>query len=777
MYRCCGLEFDDKEEYLVHFEREHDSVYVLAPRIKCGFVGCCWTFMSADLLKKHVLNHIDVFDHDKYIQKLEKNGGDVLGGNSGELVDKKMLATAHKQSEFVARQLSSLYAEPCMSRQSVGLTVQMSEEIANCPPMIEMRNRLYEIVAKYPIPRQDLRKMAYALHKLSHHYSGFETEEKRMAYYKKSGSLIPFEEYTMGNISAQACDFDIELILRKFMQQPGMLDTVKNFMMKCEDTRSDNFRSILQGALWERKKSLFPGKLVIPLTLYCGDFAVMDSDVKVGAIYVNVPALPRKMQPLLDFVFLSGLHYSADRKHLEPEHYFGPTLEQLKKLQDEGLTLDLGTSQVKVYFCLTHIQAEDYVLDEILGRTSTDECRFCTADEHLRKKMVIDQDDLMRTESTKSVFDTYNLLNSAENWYLDVVTDFLEGVCKLDLVHILIDLIFVQNIISLNNLNRRILTFKYLTEDKRNTPAVFSADDLKNGKIKMDAAQILCFVRNFPMMVGDLIYKHEGDKDEDEQLMSWTLFMRIHSILYVLLAKTSSAPTAEYSYLRELIEDHHTMFMKFAPHNGTLPLAFHNATHYWRIIQQLGPPAVQEARPKVSSEHCFVCRKREEVLGSIAWKHQMIINNKLLMKNYIVDDEDDFKAPKLQIDVKLEVMRDFSVLGPADGLKSVLMLNCFKEIFKIGAVVVQGMDEGGRPVFCRIEHILIDSNQKGVFKLLCAKLKNNYYDVRLGAYSLSECKPKCRLALGRDDFMWRRCFNAHKINGDVYVSLHAEVYV
>jgi hypothetical protein len=757
MYKCCELAFEDKEEYLVHFELEHDCESTMS-RIKCGSVGCCWTFTDPEILKKHVLNHRDVFDHMRYIRQLEERHGRIL----------------ESQSEEVAHQLSTLYAKPSVTSELVQRTVQMSQNLANCSAQIEQRNSIFKIIAEYSISTKDLRNVALALHKLSHPFSGFETEEKRMAWFENANTLIPFHDYDMGTICAQSCDFNLWRSLQKFLNKPGMPDTVKKYMAECEETRDGSFRSILQGELWQRKKALFPpGKLMIPLTLYCGDFPIMDSDEKVGAIYINMPALPRKMQPLFDFVFLSSLHFSADRKQLDPASYLDSTLHKLKNLEYEGLSLNFDTGYEQVYFCLTHVQAEDYVLDELLGRTTTNECRFCKADEHQRKTMVKDDGDLIRTEATTSFFDVYRLpFNSTEDWYLDVLTDFLVRVCKVDLVYILTDLIFVQNIISVDDLNRRMLYFNYPVKDKRNMPSEFSADDLKNGQIKMEADQILCFVRNLPMMVGNLIYLREGD-EEEKQLLSWTLFMAMRNILYFLLAKTM-APGAEVE-LRHLVDTHHTLFKQFAPHNGTLPLEFHNAIHYWRIVQKLGPPAVQETRPKVSSEHCGGIADKVDLLGAIAWKQQMIMNEKLLLKNYTI--EDNFKAPTFQTNVQLHVMREFSMLGPADGLKSVRRLICFNEMFKIGSVVVLGMDEGGRPTFGKIEHIiLVQGGAEGAFKLLCAKLENNFHDERFGAYSLSESKPKVRLVVDRDDIMWRRCFNLHKINNEIYVSLHAEIH-
>jgi hypothetical protein len=747
MYKCCDLEFDEKEEYLVHFESEHACVSAVS-RIKCGSVGCSWTFTNSALLKKHVLNHRDKFDHVKYISKLYKNGRCILN-----LLDADVRA-AH--ADTVARELSAMYAEPAMTSELVDAAIQMSENIANSEEMAEKRNALFDILYRnrQEVSREDLHIVAQSLHALSHPFLGFETEHRRMAWFEERGTLVPFDR-----IGARACHFDIEHMLLTFLQQPGVFEAVKKNMAACEDTPNDNFRSVLQGELWQRKKALFPGKLVIPLTLHCNDFRIMQSRVKVGVVHLNMAALPREMQPLLDFVFVAGLHYSAERKRV---NHLGPILEQLNELQDEGLQLNLGPAcpAQQVYFCLVNFQGKDHVLDDILERTPSDEeCRFCTADDQQLKTMTTDADGLIRTVANKSVFDQYQLhYQSTENWYLDVVTDFLESVCKVDLgLIILPDLIFLHNIISVDILNHRMLHFNYLTDDKRNMPTPFLASDLKIGKIKMSAAQILCFVRNFPMMVGDLI-------NLDEQLDSWKLFMSMRRVLETLLAETS-APRAAI-YLQPAVELHHDLFKKL--HGGTLPAGFHNATHYWRIVKQLGLPVVQEARPSVSSDHCFGCVDRADVLSAIAWKHQMILNDKLLKKNYTVNDE--FKAPELQTNVQFSVLQDFFIFGPSDQFKSVLSVDCFRETFKIGSVVVSGLDKDGRPEFCQIEHILVSGGLKADFKLLCAKMKSDYSSDYFGEIRVSEIQPKSRQVVAKCDIKWRKCFNAHTVNGNVYVA-------
>jgi hypothetical protein len=752
MYKCCDLEFDYKEEYIIHFELKHDCEFAIARR-KCGSVGCSWTFTNAALLKKHVHNHRDKFDHAKYISKLQKNGICIVSLMPGNL------GAARK--DVVARQLSKLYAAPSMTIENVAAGIQVSEDIANSRAMANMHNAMFDILSTKEMSREDLQTVAQSLYILSHPFTGFETEAKRMAWFKNKGTLVPFHQD-----GAVECSFDIDHMLQTFLQQPGMLETVKKHMKACEDTPNVNFRSVLQGELWKHKKALFPGKLVIPLTLHCGDFRAMNTEVKVGVVHVNMAALPTEMQPMLDFVFVAGLHYSAVRKQVSVDSYLGPTLELLKSLQDEGLTLDLGPTcpAEQVYFCLVNVQGADDVLDEILERTSSDEsCRFCTADQHQRRSMTTDADIFIRKVATESIFDEYHLhYQGTENWYLDVVTDFLKGVCKLDLgLIILPNLIFVNKIVSVETLNHRMLRFRYSTDEKRNMPKPFLAKDLINGKIKMSAAQILCFVRNFPLMVGDLI-------NLVEQLDSWKLFMSMRSVLETLLAETS-APRAAKN-LQSVVELHHDLFKKL--HAGILPAEFHNATHYWRIVQQLGLPALQEARPSVSSDHCFSCVNKTEVLGAIAWKHQMILNNKLLRKNYTVDDE--FKAPELQSDVEFSILQDFFIFGPADQFKSVLSVSCFKQIFKIGSVVVGGLNKEGRPEFCQIEHILVDSGSKGDFKLLCARMKIEYGDDRLGNVRVSEIEPKIRQVVGKGDVMWRKCFNAHTINGNIYVSYSYE---
>lgn len=71
-------------------------------------------------------------------------------------------------------------------------------------------------------------------------------------------------------------------------------------------------------------------------------------------------------------------------------------------------------------------------------------------------------------------------------------------------------MIFDFKYFTVETLNNRVETFNYGPIDIRNRPTLISTEHLKQGVIKMSAAESLCFTRYLGLIIGDLVLLHQS---------------------------------------------------------------------------------------------------------------------------------------------------------------------------------------------------------------------------------------------------------------------------
>lgn len=199
----------------------------------------------------------------------------------------------------------------------------------------------------------------------------------------------------------------------------------------------------------------------------------------------------------------------------------------------------------------------------------------------------------------------------------DSMHDCLEGCLQYELKLFLRQVIIVDKLVSLRELNNRILSFSYGTDNK-NKPQPISLDRLqsKEKKLGMNASQCWCFARYFCLLVGDLV---------DGQYAYLAL---IHILLDIIDILFAPKLTLSMTYrLEELISSHHELFHKLFPADSIIPKQ-HFLIHYPAKIRNLGP-CVQywcmrfESKHASAKEFCHLIRNFRNICKSIAYQQQM----------------------------------------------------------------------------------------------------------------------------------------------------------
>jgi len=159
----------------------------------------------------------------------------------------------------------------------------------------------------------------------------------------------------------------------------------------------------------------------------------------------------------------------------------------------------------------------------------------------------------------------------------DIMHDLFEGVCSYDLALIIRHLVYFKKFLSLETLNNRIFYFDYGPTESGNAVPRINREHLLSGKLKFSATEMLCFVRYFGLMIGDLI------PNEDD---CWLLYIKLKSIVDIVTAPYVNIRSL--NYLATLISEHHKMYLSAFP-DMTLKPKHHYMLHYRQIMRNVGP--------------------------------------------------------------------------------------------------------------------------------------------------------------------------------------------
>lgn len=221
-------------------------------------------------------------------------------------------------------------------------------------------------------------------------------------------------------------------------------------------------------------------------------------------------------------------------------------------------------------------------------------CRFCKANAEEAAVMTEEDKSKLRTEENYDqdlkknnmsetgikepcVFHKVKNFHLTQNLSVDMMHDILEGVCVYVMRSIIYSFIFKYKYFTLESLNNRIQNFDFGFTENGNKPPVIQLNRIKNKlNLKISASEMLCLVRYFGLIVGDLIV----DKSNE----SWKLYQHLRQIIDIVTSPRILRSDA--SELATLIKDLNTLYIKLY---GNLKPKFHNLVHYPAILLANGP--------------------------------------------------------------------------------------------------------------------------------------------------------------------------------------------
>ncbi len=288
-------------------------------------------------------------------------------------------------------------------------------------------------------------------------------------------------------------------------------------------------------------------------------------------------------------------------------------------------------------------------------------------------------------------------------------------------------------VITLDEINERIVNFEYSHHDARNKPKKVGPGFSKKHppSISGNAHENWTLLRLLPLILGDIVPENDP---------FWAMLMLVKDMLEICMAPCVNEGLL--IYLDEIIQEHKRLYVEVA--KESLKPKHHFIEHYSELFRCFGPlvhvyTLRYEAKHKFFKRIAKMCMNWINILKTLAVRHQL--HEALLFQSDKFCDEHDFETG-LVSDVSVNLMsREVQ-----DALKDVSE-NGF--VTQTSRLIIHGMDYtrglaihvdhyGGMPLFGKIDLIVLSSH-KAFF--LVSHL-DTFLNERLHLLELCELNPR-----------------------------------
>lgn len=452
-------------------------------------------------------------------------------------------------------------------------------------------------------------------------FKGLDTEWQRLKIFRSTGALISPEAIVVGadtrfRIKNTNKTFDCEeatiqyipiyLVLKRFLELPSVLSQIKLYaeFLSYQDS-IDVVSNFIQGDLWGKIKNVTDGKFILPLFIYTDDFETNNclgshagSGGKLTGVYGEIALMPPELKTKLDTMFLIQIFQSVDKKIFGNKAIFQRLIDDLKDLSENGIEVETTEGSEMVYFELGLFLGDNLAMHELLGFVTsfvaTHPCRFCEITKPLLRTTASEIPGLIRTKKSydnavelisgnqhvrgiisKCIWHDLPNFHAIENLSVDFMHDFIEGICKIELINV-VQLLISLKLISDETINNRINAFYFGETCKQNKPPDISPDCIKNSNLKLSAGGCLCFMQHLGLFIGDLIPENND---------VWQIYTSLNEIVYILSEKVHHRST--YELVGTLITEHLELYKKVV--KKPFINKQHHALHYRRVLNLVGP--------------------------------------------------------------------------------------------------------------------------------------------------------------------------------------------
>lgn len=510
--------------------------------------------------------------------------------------------------------VAKLYGNLSLPRSLVNEILKMFKEFYNnfCIKHIKLKLNNSQKLQNY----SDIQDTLIMLDIVEKIFDNFKSEHLALKYFSDKGFLIQPLSVTINSslqprrhkglntikiIKSKIEIVPMKSVLIKFLELPHVYHSIISFLR--EQEISSQFKSLLQGELWKRIRNQFAQKTVLPLVLYFDDVEINNplgthrGIKKLGALYYFIASIPFEYASKLENIFLAQVNktvdHTDDEGRLQNNIIFTNVVEQLMKLECEGITINISGEKKQIYFALVSIIGDNLGLNTILGFTRGfnvgQSCRICTVDRTTSRTQVNEDiqmlrtadsyvDDVMNTSNgilEECVFNRVSTYSVIDNAILDPTHDLNEGICRYEMGLVLHLLIMKEKIFSIEILNSR-LQFFGTDSSLMNAPVEISFNAVKKKFLILSAAEMSYFVHYFALIIGDLVPPTNR---------TWLLYISLRKIMCMIMQPIVTEDLCKK--LENVISAHHKLYLALS--GETLKPKHHHLLHYPRIMRRYGP--------------------------------------------------------------------------------------------------------------------------------------------------------------------------------------------
>ncbi|KAL4710284.1 hypothetical protein ACJJTC_003564 [Scirpophaga incertulas] len=768
----CSATFGNFQKYCFHLQ----FCYKTNDYYPCSSEGCDRVYNKKRSLKRHfqlVHSELNLNNVDTSNSLLNNDNNDTLLYNKDLPHTSQDSVDLHDSDfEIFLKELINSFVAKLYDRLNLSRTF-IQKIIESVKQMIkDIASKLMLIITQ----KSDI-KTEVAL--LCNCFSHLDTEYKRLQYFERSDKYVKpiskvissSQEKAKNNNSTvmvmknkKICVLPIKDNLRLFLESPGVYDTIIKYQTELSNEK-DVIRNVVQGKMWYDLHE----KHRIPLIVYFDDLETGNplgshsGKNKIGVVYISVALIPPEYSSRLENIFLATLFYSNDRNLVGNKAIFESLIKDLNMLYDEGININVNESIKTVKFAVACVAGDNLGIHSVMGFhesfASSHYCRFCllskqecqlqlSSNDNAKRNLVNYEDDVTKCRGLKEkcVWNEIKEFHVYKNLYCDVMHDFCEGIHRYGMA-LVINKLIGEKIFTLEQLNQRI---KYFDFNSSNPPPLITKSHLQHGSIVFSASEMMCLVRNFQFLVGDLV--------PCEHLI-WLYYVCMLELTNVVMAQAFSSDLLQY--LESLICEHHERYIEIF---GALKPKHHFVTHYPDVIARMGP-LILISTFKYESKHLDLKRvsnsinTQRNVPLSLAIKCQLQCCYRFLSQKGLPDNLDHGKVKGVQM---------LSVCNDDDTTFNKVKWITFNGIkYSVGDFLAYDYDNC-EPYFCKIDNLLLNKENPLDFYIYTSIFKTCYYDYHYQSFVVEEVHNKYSLLRLND------CFNIiplkmHTISGTNYI--------
>ena len=657
-----------------------------------------------------------------------------------------------QSAEFIAK----LRASNSMTMQNVNLVIAGASELVE-----SIVSHLQEFVSntiKYAVgissdtTQSIVSEIDEHFAEFKNPFSGLETNYLEDRFFEKSGCLIVPEEKVLGHrmdqrnnvsstcvqqvvVSDTTCYIPISRVLKKFLEQPGVWNSIQSHKLS---VNSDTVLRDFHDGEYYKNHGILSDDNCISLGLYNDDMETANplgshaTIHKLGFLYYIVKNLPPKYNSTLVNCHLLQVYYSADVKKYGFCHILEPFVQEMRKLEVDGLDICVEGKPIHIKVTLGQVSGDNLGMHSLFGFVESFSanypCRFCTMHKAEMQSNYLEDIALLRSKDVhnrhvnscidnpegapfygvmkKSPLNELTYFHVTDNFTPDIMHDWLEGVCGFELKLILCNLINVKKYFDLDLLNDRIRSFNYSVVERGSKPVSISMSHLKSpdGVVKQSASEMWCLVTNLPMLIGDKVPR-------DDQV--WELLLSLLDVMSMVFASAISKGSTYY--LQSAIADHLHMFTELFPTQRLRPKQ-HYLIHYARCIRQVGP-LIRFWCMRFEAKHNFfrrlshvVCNFRN-ICKTMAMRHQL-----MQCYNFYIEKHIDSRSQEVgpgNVTILADLDDGYSIcnlLGNAKLYEDIFVakwVTVYGIKYQAEMFLVVSVNAEGEPAFSCVRHIIV----------------------------------------------------------------------